>query len=124
MRTRTGKDTTARSSASRTDWQANHARIRDAMLALIDRGKGRIPSQDEIAKECGLSRPTVQRHLKEMELTEIAKPFRALADTVLLGLANKAVRGDANAARLYFRLTFGTDSKIGTDRPECPFETE
>ena len=92
---------------TRTDWAANHSKIRDAMLTLIDRNKGRIPSQDEIANECGLSRTTVQRHLREMELTEIAKPFRALADTVLLGLANKAVRGDTNAARLYFKLTFG-----------------
>ncbi len=80
------------------------------MLALIDRDKGRIPSQDEIAEKSGLSRATVQRHMKDMELTQIARPFRVLADTVLLGLANKAVRGDSNAAKLYFKLTFGKDA--------------
>ena len=84
------------------------------MLSLIDRNRGKIPSQDDIAKECKLSRPTVQRHLKEMELTDIAKPFRALADAVLLGLANKAVRGDTNAAKLYFKLTFGETASDDT----------
>ncbi len=80
------------------------------MLTLIDRNRGRIPSQEEIASECGLSRATVQRHLKDMDLSGIAKPFRALADTVLLGLVNKAVKGDANAAKLYFKLTFGNQA--------------
>lgn len=91
----------------RTDWEQNHAKIREAMLELLAEKRGRIPSQDEIAKRSGLSRTTVQRHMREMELTRIAKPFRALADTVLLGLANRAVKGDTAAARLYFKLTFG-----------------
>jgi hypothetical protein len=109
MRAQTNKNRKPEKPQTRTDWEANHAKIRDAMLVLIDRGKGRIPSQDEIAKECGLSRPTVQRHMKDMDLTQIAKPFRMLADTVLLGLANKAVKGDSQAAKLYFKLTFGRD---------------
>jgi AraC-like DNA-binding protein len=110
MKQKTIKSKKRRSVRDRTDWEMNHSRIRDAMLTLIDRNRGTIPSQDEIAKECKLSRPTVQRHLKEMELTDIAKPFRALADAVLLGLANKAVRGDTNAAKLYFKLTFGENA--------------
>jgi len=107
VKQRTSKNKKTGRSENRTDWEANHAKIRDAMLLLIDRKKGKLPSQDEIARECKLSRATVQRHLKEMDLTKIAKPFRMLADTVLLGLANKAVKGDANAAKLYFQLTFG-----------------
>ena len=106
---RANKDKVSSAESNRTDWETNHAKIRDAMLTLIDRKKGKLPSQEEIATECNLSRATVQRHLKQMDLSTIAKPFRALADTVLLGLANKAVKGDANAAKLYFQLTFGSN---------------
>jgi hypothetical protein len=100
-------DTEPQAERTRTDWERNHGLIRDAMLKLIDEQKGKLPSQDEIADRAGLARVTVQRHMKEMDLSSIARPFRVLADTVLLGLANKAVRGDAAAAKLYFQLTFG-----------------
>lgn len=97
-------------SVTRSDWEQNHAKIRDAMLELIAEKRGKIPSQEEIAVRSALSRVTVQRHMKEMELSKIAKPFRALADSVLLGLANRAVKGDTAAAKLYFKLTFGDES--------------
>jgi DNA-binding transcriptional MocR family regulator len=99
-----------KAATGRTDWEQNHAKIRDAMLALIAEKKGKIPSQEEIAAKSGLSRITVQRHMQDMELSEIAHPFRALADTVLLGLANRAVKGDTAAAKLYFKLTFGREA--------------
>ena len=44
MRAKTRKNKTSEKAQTRTDWEANHARIRDAMLLLIDRNKGRIPS--------------------------------------------------------------------------------
>lgn len=80
--------------------------IHDSFLRLFKRLQ-RPPSQHEIASDCGLSRTTIQRHVKKTGITDFAPNFKLRAERVLHGITNSAEEGNVAAARLYFELVFG-----------------
>jgi hypothetical protein len=90
----------------RLTWEQNHARIQDAYLQLFQKTK-RIPTMQEVADLCQLSRNTVWKHCNELQLSDIVPRIKVRADRILFGLATKAEKGDAAAAKLFFQLTFG-----------------
>jgi len=92
--------------AHRADWERNHRDILNAYLLLFQEKKG-VPTMEEVAERCNLSRNTVWRHSDGLKLEEVAAQFRLRATSVLHGIASGAEKGDASCARLYAQLVFG-----------------
>jgi biotin operon repressor len=86
-------------------WEMNQGKIGMIINRLIQ-DNNRMPSVQEIARESGLSRPTVNKHIKEFQPSgESAKElerFRFMAPTILAQVYKCALRGDMRAAKLYF----------------------
>ena len=80
-------------------------RIKAAYTDII-RAEKRIPTQAEVAKRCDIAERTVLRHLEQVNITDLVKPYRILGDTVLSALFKEAVSGNTQAMRLYFMLIF------------------
>ena len=87
-------------------WEEYHQLIQDTYLQLLETGQ-RIPTIQKIADKSGVSYKTVQKHLKELKLSDITPKAKIRSENVLAGITKKAESGDAPAAKLYFQLIFG-----------------
>lgn len=65
-----------------------------------------MPTQQGIADKCGVGRKTVWLHLHDLNIDDIAEPFKIFGPSVLMGLVNKAKKGDSKAAELYMKLAY------------------
>jgi len=92
------------------DWETNHLKIIDAYTDFVEKNS-KAPKVTELATLSGLTRPTVYKHLKQMQLTEISNKFKIRAMTILEGVCKKAEDGDVQAAKLLLNLTFGWNEK-------------
>ena len=94
-------------------WDYNHTRITVALTNLIIE-KGRMPCKVDIQERTGLSRVTIDKHLKEYqnnpEYIKRAEQFTFLGDKVLAKVFSLAVNGDIKACKLYLECMgkFGT----------------
>jgi DNA-binding transcriptional ArsR family regulator len=86
-------------------FEQNHEAIKEAFLLAVSE-KGKRPTISDLADRTGLSRKTISRHIKSITVTQSAHKARVLADEIILAQANKAMRGDTAAARLFFELAF------------------
>jgi len=75
---------------------------------------GFMPTKAVIARETGLSRATVIKHVKEYkahpEYLAAMQQFKLMAPNVLASVFKSAINGDTKAARLYFEMV-GAASK-------------
>jgi len=94
----------------KTDWDANHLKIIDAYTDFVDKNS-KAPKVSELCVLTSLTRPTIYKHLKKMQLTEISNKFKIRAMTILEGVCKKAEEGDVQAAKLLLNLTFGWNEK-------------
>lgn len=98
-------------------WEYNHSKINYSISKLMSE-TGRMPSKHDIAFESGLSRQTVNKHLKEYSehplYSEQLQQFKFMADKVLAGVFVAAKGGDTKAARLYFDM-IGMGKQPGTN---------
>ena len=85
-------------------------RIKAAYTDIIKAEK-RIPSQAEVAERCDIAERTVLRHLEQVNITDLVKPYRILGDKVLSGLFTEAVKGNVQAMKLYFMLIYDWSEK-------------
>jgi predicted DNA-binding protein YlxM (UPF0122 family) len=89
-------------------WEYNHNQI-TAALSNLTQNCGRIPSNTELAKETGLSRQTVHKHMKEYLqhplYLEQLEQFKFMSSKVLAKVFKFAVNGDMGAAKLFFNVT-------------------
>ncbi len=88
-------------------WEYNHSNITSAISTLMQE-YGRMPSKKELAEKTGLSRPTIDRHLKEytnnpLYIQEVDQ-FRFMTSKVLAKVFKFAVNGDVRACKLYFEM--------------------
>ena len=88
-------------------WEYNHAQITSAITLLLQEF-GRMPSKVEIANKTGLSRPTIDKHLKEyasnpLYIQEIEQ-FRFMTAKVLSKVFAFAINGDIRACKLYLEI--------------------
>jgi hypothetical protein len=88
-------------------WEHNHLVIGQAITRLIGQ-YGAMPTKFLIARETGLSRQTVAKHLTGYKthpqyLAE-TEQFKYLAPKILAGVCKLACNGDIKAARLYFEM--------------------
>ncbi|MBE9594204.1 MAG: hypothetical protein IMF19_12100 [Proteobacteria bacterium] len=86
-------------------------KIKNAYIEEIKKAKGQIPSEAYIAEICGTTQATVSKHLMSTNLDELICPFKIFGNDVLLGLRNRASKGDAQAAKLFFALVFDWNEK-------------
>jgi len=89
-------------------WEYNHMLISDAINRLMRR-YGIMPPKTAIADETGLSRQTINKHLKEYkaqpEFLAQMEDFKFMAPKILANVFKSAGDGDVRAARLYFEVT-------------------
>lgn len=95
-------------------WHYNHAQITQAITNLMQE-YGRMPLKSDIAERTGLSRPTIDKHLKEYqnntEYLKNSEQFRFMSDKVLAKVFSFAVNGDIRACKLYLECM----GKLGTN---------
>lgn len=88
-------------------WERNHNTI-TATISNLMQEYGRMPTASEIAKESGISRQTITKHLREYGnntlYLEKKEQFRFMTDKVLAKVFQFAVNGDIGAAKLYFNV--------------------
>ena len=84
--------------------------IKDAYVDYIKKYK-RIPTQTQVAEICGITQVTVSKHFSKINLNDLVQPFKIYGDDVLMGLRAKAVKGDAQAAKLFFMLVYDWNEK-------------
>jgi len=95
----------------RKDYALIDEKIKMAYIEYIKTNKGKIPTEAHIAEVCGLTQATVSHHLVKTNLEELARPFKVFGQDVLLGLRNRASKGDAQAAKLFFALVYDWNEK-------------
>jgi predicted transcriptional regulator len=101
-------------------WAINHLKINASITKLIQ-AFNRMPSKDEIAEDCGLSRQTIYKHLKEYSehplFKEEMNQYKFASVGLVARIYNMAINGDIKAAKLFFNIV-GNDSSpkqtIGT----------
>jgi hypothetical protein len=94
----------------RKDYALLDQKIKAAYVAAIKDTK-EIPTETYIAEVCGTSQQTVSKHLTNINLDELVRPFKIFGNDVLMGLRNRASKGDAQAAKLFFMLVFDYSEK-------------
>jgi predicted transcriptional regulator len=98
----------------RKDYALLDQKIKAAYVAAIKATK-EIPTETYIAEVCGTSQQTVSKHLTNINLDELVRPFKIFGNDVLMGLRNRASKGDAQAAKLFFALVYDWNEKIEHD---------
>ena len=101
----------------RRDYRATDELIKNAYLEMI-KERNRMPTQTEVADRCHLARQTVNVHLNKINLKETTQPFKVFGNHVLMGLAKKAMNGDAQAAKLFFMLVYEWSEKTDIKLPD------
>jgi len=86
-------------------WQNNHGKILICIHNFIN-NHNIFPTIECIIEETKLSKPTVYKHLKEFDISEIYadhwKMFNYMEIQVMAKLFKFAIAGDVKAAKLYF----------------------
>lgn len=90
------------------NWYATHKKILDYIDQQL-RKYGSYPTQEDIAKNCKVSRTTVCAHLDELSIGDYITPaIKARTKSILLGLAKAGSDfGNAASARLFFKFVWG-----------------
>lgn len=104
-------------------WDKNHSLILSAIEKSI-RQSGIFPTKTKISNETGLSRNTIQHHLKryaESEQRIFELETRQLVNENLMScLLQRAYNGDVKAARLYMEATGLIKSSPGRNDNSAP----
>lgn len=95
-------------------WEYNHCQITIAISTMMQE-YGRMPSKKELAEKTGLSRPTLDKHLKEytnnpLYIQEVEQ-FRFMTSKVLAKVFSFAVNGDIRACKLYLEFMGNTNGQ-------------
>ena len=89
-------------------WERTHALITEKMAILIRRNS-RWPSKAEIAKETGLSRQTIYRHisdlLKQDMMAENLDELKFMMGEVTGNMLGQVMEGNVSAMRLAYEVT-------------------
>ena len=86
------------------DWEKYDLIIEQAFFELLNETK-KIPTQAAIAKRAGVSRLTVQTHMKEKNLSQLLPKFKMFTAQVLKSLSLNAIEsGKAPEIKLFMQL--------------------
>ena len=88
-------------------WENNHRKIIQETSNFISEF-GRMPLKIDLAQRVGLSRQTLNKHLKEYKNHSLYKDhfesFSFMTEKLMSKMFQFALRGDVKAARLYFDI--------------------
>src|SRR5688572_11356407 len=88
----------------RNIWKINHIKILNVINQLTHE-RGRFPTRTEISKETGISRVTINKHLKEYydsdQYAELQEEFILMREKLLARIFVFGVEGNIKAARLF-----------------------
>jgi len=87
-------------------YRANHKKIRDAYLKLIEKNK-RCPTVAQIMSETKLSDTAIETHIKEMEFEPQNDLMRSLTPDVLLSIYESAKAGKSASQKLWLQVMEG-----------------
>lgn len=93
------------------DYKATDIAIKNAYKEFI-KAHETMPTQQQIADICDINRKTVGIHLNKIDLHEIIQPFKIFGDSVLMGLRNRAAKGDPAAIKLFMMLIYDWNEKV------------
>lgn len=100
-------------------WENNHVQVTCEVDKLL-REYNRMPSVTEIANSCGLSRVTVDKHMKELKQSNFyskhKEQYEAARDNLISKLYKHAVNGDMKAAKLFLENTYEMNEPKTTNR--------
>lgn len=102
----------------RSDWEDNQETIREAYVSILKRKRGGRPKSSELAKETALSRATILRHMKTLDvscLTPEGNTFKILTDDVILSIFRSAMKGSAASQKLWLQVVEGWSEKQVTE---------
>ena len=95
---------------TRKDWEYNQALVEEQFLILVAK-KRRRPTIKELMEATGLSKPTIERHMKEIVFTPPKDPMRILTSPVIAGIAMAAINGNAASQKLWMQIMEGWNEK-------------
>ena len=99
-------------------WEINHQKINNAVRTFVNK-YGTMPTKSHLAKETGLSKPTVYKHIQAIKtspiITEQNELFGLMTKQVLGKLLQTALRGDVAAAKLYLNTVSKQYPGTGND---------
>lgn len=105
------KDSQNFSKKERTDYKSHHTLIQIEFLKMI-KETGQIPTQEELAKQTGLSRRTIETHFQNMNFDKLLPQYKHITPLVIASLANTAIKtGKAPEAKLFCQLVEGFSEK-------------
>ena len=90
----------------RFDYCENHQAIMREMIKFTA-SNGFPPTQKQLAAATQLSEVTIWKHCKEITLSNVVPDYRPFTPRILAGLAAKAAKGDAQAAKLWLQVIEG-----------------
>lgn len=101
-----------------TIWESNHFLISETIENYITT-YGRYPTKTHLQAMTGLSRPTINEHLKKLSTSDHYKKyteqFKMMTDRVIGAVTKSAIEGNVSAQRLFLELMGGNlNKKIGT----------
>jgi hypothetical protein len=108
------KDTKRSKNKVRSDWEDNQETIREAYVSILKRKRGGRPKSSEISKETGLSRATILRHMKTLDVSCLApesNSFKILTDDVMISIFRSAMKGSAASQKLWLQVVEGWSEK-------------
>ena len=99
-------------------WELNHTRISYAIKNHIHK-YGSMPNKSQVAKETGLSRKTVHKHMETITTSPLAKEqkeiFSLMTSNVISKVMQSALNGDTGAAKLYLNTIDKANGPAGKD---------
>ena len=102
---------------TRFDYVLNEIKIMNALSTIL-KENGKKPTTAEIARESGLGKRTVIRHLRNYNDGKCIKDFKILTSKVIISLFEKAKEGRAPEVKLWMELV----EKIKEEQSAAPEE--
>lgn len=97
-----------------TIWESNHFLISETIENYITT-YGRYPTKTHLQAMTGLSRPTINEHLKKLSTSDHYKKyteqFKMMTDRVLGAMTKSAIEGNVSAQRLFLQFISGEFGK-------------
>lgn len=89
----------------------NKAKVLQSITELYEE-TGSIPSNVKVAEHCGLNRETVAKYRREIDISQFFPTLRTRTLEILEGIAQKAIKGDAAAAKIWLQFVEGWKEEV------------
>lgn len=89
----------------------NKAKVLQSITELYEE-TGKVPSSVKVAEHCGLNRETVAKYRREIDISQFFPTLRTRTFEILEGIAQKAIKGDAAAAKIWLQFVEGWKEEV------------